>query len=181
MKWQTSWFKRTARSEIETESQTHASARSECLYLKASPEPQSLIRDKNGVHITKSQLLKIVLPSHLSSLWRFPSLSPKASPASAWPNTLVISCDNDCRTHMCCSAQHDQFLFPSRPKLSLWRDESWLVWAGSLWSIYNCHIKLGDYPVTGAEHLDNLTCQAAAHPDCKVSFPPFIHVASSCS
>lgn len=93
---------------------THAHTHSDCWYLKVSAERRSVIRDVNDVHITKSRLLKIVLPFHLSPLRRAPSLSPKASPASMWRNTHVISCDTACRAHARTLhiqlAQRDHFL-----------------------------------------------------------------------
>ena len=115
-------------------------------HLKVSAELWSLIRDEKDVHITKSWLLKIVLPSHPSSLSL--SLLPKRS-QSAWRNTLVISCDNFRHTHT--HTHHDQFLLLYKLKRGLWCDESWSVEAGSLWSVYTCHIKLSDDPVPAAE------------------------------
>lgn len=149
---------------------THAHTHSDCWYLKVSAERRSVIRDVNDVHITKSRLLKIVLPFHLSPLRRAPSLSPKASPASMWRNTHVISCDTACHAHARTHASHTTraawplSLLLSKSKQSV----MWWLLIGASWVTLICLpfiVAFSCHPVTEAEHSNTLTSQAAAHPN----------------
>lgn len=156
---------------VHTHMWTHAHTHSDCWYLKVSAERRSVIRDVNDVHITKSRLLKIVLPFHLSPLRRAPSLSPKASPASMWRNTHVISCDTACHAHARTHASHTTraawplSLLLSKSKQSLWCDDSWLVQAGSLWSVYRLSSRSAAILWQKQNIQTLLTSQAAANPN----------------
>lgn len=120
MKWQTHWLK-DANRNVFAHTQTHSHVST----FKVNAELRSLIRDEKDVHITKSQLLKIVLPFHLplSLCNGTPPPLPKRA-VTKHPCHFPWQWLPHTRTTV---TQRDQFLLLFEMKQSVWCDESWLV------------------------------------------------------